>query len=429
MAERVLALVFSIFVGAWVARFLGPAEFGVLGTALAIVAFVGVIPHLGMDRILIRELVENPEDEGVLLGTAGILMLVAGLGSFLLTVGIVLFFPMSQEMGWAILLISSWFFGAPAHVVRTWFEGNFHGRRDAIAGILGLLIGAGLRVWMIVTGQPMWVFAAAIGAEVFLAAVMRTLFFFLAGGSFKGWRFDKKRAGMLIRESAPQIFGLIALMIYLRIDTLMLKVMVGDETAGIYAAGARLAEGLYFIPAVMGAALMPSLLMARKSNRAVYLRRLESYFKLNAAMGYGFAIAGTLLAPVIVGVLFGPEYSATVGVLMLTVWAAVPYFVGYVRQETFVAEGLVKLNLVMTLIGAVSNIGLNFLLIPLWAEKGAAAATLISYTFAGVGGAFFFREARPIAAMAVRALIWPVPTLRGLGQKEVPPPSPELAAP
>lgn len=418
MAERLIAVAFSIGIGAWVARYLGPEEFGVLGAALSIVAFMGVLPHLGLERILVRELVNHPEREGELLGTAGVMMLVSGLISFLVTVGIVFIFPMSREMAWATLLISTWFFGAPALVVRAWFEGNLQGNRDAIAGILGLFVGAGLRIYMIATNQPMWIFAAAIGAEVFLSAAMRCVFFFLAGGRMKGWRFDFSCGVKLLRESMPHALGMIALVIYLRIDTLMVKVLSGDETAGIYAAGARLAEGLYFIPAVMASALLPSLLAVRKSEPAVYRRRLESYFKLNAALGYGLAIVGTLAAPFVVGLLFGPDYAATVGVLMIYIWAAVPYFIGYVRQESFVAEGLVKLNLVMTLIGAVANVTLNFFMIPRWAESGAAIATLISYTIAGLLAPLFFGQARSIGAMALRALIWPVPSLRGLNRKE-----------
>ncbi len=417
MAERLIAIVFSIGVGAWVARYLGPEGFGILGAALSIVGFVGVLPHLGMNRILVRELVDHPESEGELLGTAGVLTLFSGLISFVLTIGIVFLFPMSREMAWATLLISTWYFGAPALVVRTWFEGNLQGNRDAVAGILGLVIGAGMRIYMIATKQPVWIFAAAIGTEVFLSSVMRCLFFYFAGGRISKWKFNRSRASELLREAAPHMIGLIALMVYHRIDTLMVKVMVGDATAGIYAAGARLAEGLYFIPAVMASALMPSLLRARKTNPEVYQRRLDSYFKLNAALGYGMAIAGTLLAPLLVGLLFGPQYAATVGVLTIYVWAAVPYFVGTVRQETFVAEGLIKLNLVMTLIGAVVNVSLNLYMIPRWAENGAAIATLISYTVAGLLAAFLFRRSRRIASMAIRALIWPVPSLKGLSRQ------------
>ncbi|NNE90775.1 MAG: flippase, partial [Verrucomicrobiales bacterium] len=282
---------------------------------------------------------------------------------------------------------------------------------------LGLLIGAATRVFLIVTNQPIWMFGAAIGLEVFCAAAMRVLFYRLAGGRFSHWRFERERALQTLRESLPLVLGALALLVYLRVDALMVKVIAGDKEAGIYAAAARLAEGLYFVPAVMASALFPSLIQARKTNRALFERRLQSYFRLNAAMGYGLALAGAIFAPFVVALLFGPEYSASVLILVIYVWAAVPYFIGYVRQETFIAVGLVKLNLTITVIGATANVLLNLLLIPIWGGIGAAAATLISYTLAGIFSPLLFPPSRKFGRMAIRAAIWPVPTLAGTEQE------------
>ena len=413
MAERVIAVSFSILIGAWVARYLGPDAFGVLASALAIVLLIQVFPFLGLDRILVRELVEKPDEEGAILGTAGLMTLVSGIAAFALTALLLFSLPVSDDLRKATLLIASWFFGAPAVVVRAWFEKELKGSRDAVAGILGLLIGAAIRIGLIITNQPMWIFGAAIGIEVFSAAILRTLFFRLSGGRFSRWKFESKRALSFLREATPQIIGLFAFLVYMRIDTLMVKAIAGDTEAGIYAAAARLAEGLFFVPAVMASVLFPSLINARKANRRIFETRLQSYFRLNAAMGYGLALAGALLAPFVVVTLFGPAYSSSIGVLVIYVWAAVPYFIGYVRQETFVAEGLIKLNLVITVIGALSNVALNFLLIPLWAGNGAAFATLISYSVAALLAPWFFPSSRKIGLMAVKAILWPVPSLKG----------------
>ncbi|NNE92227.1 MAG: oligosaccharide flippase family protein, partial [Verrucomicrobiales bacterium] len=138
MAERIVAVFFSILVGAWVARYLGPDSFGVLAAALAIVGLISVLPFLGLERILVRELVEKPaEEEGAILGTAAVMTSLASVAGLAITAGVIWSFPATNELRWTTLLIASSLIGTPAMVVRAWFEKELQGDRDAVAGILG----------------------------------------------------------------------------------------------------------------------------------------------------------------------------------------------------------------------------------------------------------------------------------------------------
>ena len=69
LGERVLRMVVSLFVGIYVARYLGPERFGLLSYTLSFVWLFSSLASFGLDDILVRELVQSPEKRNNLLGT------------------------------------------------------------------------------------------------------------------------------------------------------------------------------------------------------------------------------------------------------------------------------------------------------------------------------------------------------------------------
>ena len=85
IAKSVLALVISIFT----ARYLGPANYGLINYAASIVSFVAPIMYLGFNNTLVQEIVNNPEKEGETVGTATLmsffssLLCITGIAAFI----------------------------------------------------------------------------------------------------------------------------------------------------------------------------------------------------------------------------------------------------------------------------------------------------------------------------------------------------------
>ena len=86
-AEKILRMVVGLFVGVWVARYLGPAKFGLLSYAQSFVALFGAIATLGLDGIVVRELVKDESKRDVLLGTSFVLKLIGAFLVFLVLGG------------------------------------------------------------------------------------------------------------------------------------------------------------------------------------------------------------------------------------------------------------------------------------------------------------------------------------------------------
>jgi O-antigen/teichoic acid export membrane protein len=216
----------------------------------------------------------------------------------------------------------------------------------------------------------------------------------------------------LFREAWPLMVSSLAVILYMRIDVVMLRSMKGDAAAGIYAAAVKLSEISYFLPVALGSSLLPALLRARAAGREAYGVRLQQYFDLSAAIAYGLALPCALLAPWAVRLVYGEPFAGAAPVLALHVWASVFAFVGVARANFLMNEGLNRLHLAATATGAVLNIALNLVLIPRYGPMGAATATLLAQAVVTWASSFVFPATRWIAPMQTIALLIPITGFR-----------------
>jgi polysaccharide transporter, PST family len=86
--EKVFNMGLSLIVGIYVARYLGPDDYGIWQYAQSLVALFTAIAGLGTANIVIRDLVQSPEKEKAILGTTFTLMICAGVVSAITVVAI-----------------------------------------------------------------------------------------------------------------------------------------------------------------------------------------------------------------------------------------------------------------------------------------------------------------------------------------------------
>ena len=88
-ADRFLRIIVELFIGVWIARYLGPEKFGLYSYAIAFVALFSAFSTLGLDRIVVREIVKEPTDKDEIIGTAFILKFIGGILGLLSAFGII----------------------------------------------------------------------------------------------------------------------------------------------------------------------------------------------------------------------------------------------------------------------------------------------------------------------------------------------------
>lgn len=373
----------GLFVGVWIARYLGPKQFGLLSFASAFIGLFGAIGVLGLRGIVVRDIVRNPEGAGETLGTGAILQLVGGLLSYLLILVVIAYLRPDDTLARSIIaILGSMMLLKASEIAVYWFESQVQSKYTVWVQNSVFLVFAAVKVALILQEASLTAFVWAMLGETVIVAVI--LFFVLGkrGPALSSLRFNASRAKSLLKDSWPLILSAIAVTIYMKIDKIMLGQMSGDEAVGIYAAATRISEVWYFIPMAIVASVFPAILEAKKRSEEQYYARLQRLYDLMVVMSIAVALPMTFLSTSIVNILFGEAYQAAGAVLAIHIWASVFVFLGVASGKWFLAENRQVLSLQRTLLGAVTNVALNLWLIPLYGAIGAALATVISYAIA-----------------------------------------------
>ena len=405
MVDRVVRMGMSLFVGVWIARYLGPAQFGSLNFAVAYIALFGSAATLGLEGIVVREVLHRPEDTHKTLGTTLALRGSAGLLAAGVSIAVLcLIQPHDRQ---ALLLVSIYsvtlIFQA-FDTIDAFFQSQVRSKITVWAKNGAFLVVAVVRVLLIYAKAPVWAFVTAMAGEVMLGTVGLVLGYRLSGGKILSWRSSRKRAAELLQQSWPVIFSSMAIMVYMRLDMVMLKMMQGEFAVGLYAAATRISEVWYFIPMAIVSSVSPAIMRA-KDDPDLFYGRLRKLFSLMTLSACTIGTVVALLSGTIVRILYSSSYRGAGPVLAVHVWASVFVFLGCAQSPWDITKNLLKLSMFRTALGAVINVAMNLYLIPRYSAMGAAIATVVSYAISAVFANAFSARTRPIFYMQMRSFI------------------------
>lgn len=410
-----LRLVSELLVGIWVARYLGAEQFGVLSYAVAFVAIFNPIAKLGLDGIVVRDLVIEPSQKDKYLGTA--FWLKFG-GAFLALAIVVLALQLTSgdcTTKLYILIIASGMIFQSFEVVAFYFQSKVQAKYISSGKLTQLLFSSLLKIYLVyVDGDLRWFVLVSLVDQITLAAAYFIVYRHQQLGSFFR-NFDYTTAKQLLKDSWPLIFSGFVVMIYMRIDQVMIKEMLGDKEVGVYSVAVRLSEVWYFVPMVITSSLFPSVINAKKVSEELYYARLQRLYSFLVWIAIAVAIPTTFLSDWIVAFLYGEAYQGAGEVLKIHVWASVFVFLGVASSAWLTSENLKHIAFYRTLSGAMINVALNFALIPIFGIVGAAVATVISYMVAGFLFDLFNKKTRKMFFMKIAAF-----SMKGIKPNSVP---------
>jgi PST family polysaccharide transporter len=202
------------------------------------------------------------------------------------------------------------------------------------------------------------------------------------------------------------IIACVSIMLYMRIDQVMLGEMAGSEAVGIYSAATRLSEVWYFLPMAVVTSIFPFVIQAKAGDQEVYHHRLTQLFSLMTVLALSIIIPMTIFADRLVGFIYGDPYAAAGPVLALHIWACWFVFLGIAQDPWDMAENQNRLAMLRTVLGALINIVLNIILIPRYAAFGAAVATVISYGISNVMLNAFNMKTRVIFLLQLKSVFF-----------------------
>lgn len=373
------SLVVAFFIGAWLARYLGPKDYGILNYALAFSGVFGFLANLGVDAVLNRELVNFPEKRSKLLGTAFRFKLIGGLVAFSAATVAAVSIEASPFIRLLVIIFSLTFIIQSINVISSFFQATVSAVNNVKVQIAVILISSILKIALILSGLGvLWVIVVYLFDFVW-QGIGLMIVYRRSGEKINAWRYDKETARRLWHDSWLLMLTGAAVFIYVKIDQVLVEWLMGEQAVGIYSAAVKISEAWYFIPSIICASLFPAIINAKKTNAEVYKRRLDNLYALLIFLAVIISLAVTILSRPMIALFFGSEYLASIPVLRLYIWSSIGIFWGWAISQHLIAENSLKMIFFVNFISMLANIGLNLLLIPRFGLLGAAYATLISY--------------------------------------------------
>jgi O-antigen/teichoic acid export membrane protein len=393
--EQFLRIVAGLIVGIWVARYLGPTQFGVFNYVLAFTTIFGGIAKLGLDGIVVRELVTYPEKRNIYLGTAFWLKFSGGVLAICSLIAVTQFASNDTKINLFILVVSAGIIFQSFEIIEFYFRSQVLAKFISICKVSQLALSSLAKVCLMLTNSSLvgFMFVSLLDQFTLAVAFFVAYRYQIKSSFYK--HFDWRIAKRLLKESYPFALSNILVMIYMRIDQIMIKEMLGEYDAGIYSAAVRLSEFWYFIPVIITNSLFPAIINAKNTSKELYYKRLQGLYALTVWLAIGIALPITFLNNWIVVLLYGDSYKEAGQVLMYYIWTGVFMSLGVIKVKWQISENLGKYHFIGASISMTSKIALNIWLIPKLGIVGAAIGTLISQFISAYLINFFFKELTP----------------------------------
>jgi len=378
--EKILRMIVGLFVGIWVARYLGPEQFGLFSYAQSFVGLFTVIATLGLDGIIVRELVKDESRRDELIGTAFWLKVMGAIGVLIIVAISVNFTSNDTYTNTLVFIIASATIFQSFNVVDMYFQSKVMSKYVVYANIISLFISSIVKIALILNDAPLVAFAWVVLFDSFISS-LGFIYFYIKNNSdlrIKHLTFKSETAFSLLKDSWPLIFAGIAISINMRIDQVMLKEFLGSESVGYYAAAVKISEAAIMVPHLIARSIFPSFVKSCKDNYKLFTKKIEQGYKYLFYFTFFIAACIYLLADFIITSTFGSEFLDSVYILQISCFLILLSSIGAINGIYF--KTLNKQNKLMNrqIIMMIFNIIFNYLLIPVYGPSGAMISVVIS---------------------------------------------------
>lgn len=392
LSEKVLRMTSGVLVGILVAKYLGPELFGKYSYVMALLALVSVITRMGLDPVVVRNIVNDRLNrEGHLTAALSIRLIVSAV--MFMPVLFVAMVDIGNEIYLFLSIVMSGLIFQSCDVVALYYEAHVQSKLISICKMIQLIVSTGLKLYFVVQEFELLYFFISVVIDALMLCLLYMYLYFRYSHNGLCWIDVALNIKNMLRDSWPLMVTGLSLILFSQTDKIMINYLVGEYAVGIYSAGARFSEAVGFIPAVLAAALFPAILNARNNDVDLYNSRLKKFYFLMTWIGIMLmlilvAMSGFLMS------LYGDKFSDGQIILMIHSIGLIFIFQWTARGRWVIAENLQKLTFYYIAFGAVLNIFLNYYLITVFGIVGAAVSTVVSQFLIALIFPLFFKPMR-----------------------------------
>ena len=408
LLENLVRLTMVAAVSFWIARELGPGQFGILNFASAFMAILLSIAALGMETPLILRLTQTRQP-GALMGTS---LLIRGVFSIaILGVAVLLALLIKSDDALSLnvtLVVGLCIIGYIPSLLDCWFKAKTSAVEPALARTAATLLSTCAKIACLLLGLGVVALAWTVVLESALAGLGLVLAYrwFARGSQQDALSVNRQLIVPLLRDSAPYLWSSVATLLFMKVDVVMLGYLSTNAETGIYSLAQKLSEVLYVVPVVLIDSAYPALARRFLDSEQMDSKHGQMLFDLAVGGSLVATLVALALAAPVINVVFGEHYAPSVQIFHLHAWSCVAIAMNTARHRWLAAVALQRYAPIVTGIGLIVNIAMNLALIPSMGALGAAIATVVSYFLSGYLTSIWLAPLREIGWMQTRAL-WP----------------------
>ena len=408
---RIIQMILSLFVGVLTARYLGPANYGLINYGTAYVTFFMSLCTLGINSVIVKEFIDNPDEQGTAIGTTLVLRVVSSVFSAIMIIGISGF--INQKEPDTIIVVSLCSIALVFNIfeiLNYWFQSQYKSKVTAIATLVAYIATSIYRVILLIFGASVYWFAFATSIDY----IVLGLFLFICYKQYNGpaFAFSWMKAKFLFKSSYHYILSGMMVAVYGQTDKLMLKQMLDDTSVGYYAAATAISTMWVFVLQAIIDSVYPTIMKLYKKDYLQFERKNRQLYAIVFYISIFVSLAFILIGDVAIQILYGKQYAPAGMPLKIITWYVAFSYLGVARNAWIVCENKQHYLKYMYLSAAIINVILNLILIPVWGAAGAAAASLITQIFTSIILPLFFKDMRRNSVLMLQAI-----TLKGVFNK------------
>ena len=401
---KIVSLTGFLVVSIIVARYLGQEQYGIMNYVVSFVAIFQVFADFGLDFIQIREESKNPAMKDKIIGTTFGLKLIFAFITFIAILISCFLLVKDASVRCFILIYAMTVLLNTTWVSRNHFTSIVWNEYVVKTEISRTLIGLTIKVVLVLLHLPLFWFIASLVIDSLLLAVGYTTSYIRKIDSVKKWRFDACLAKYMVRQSFPLFLSGAAIIVYNRIDQMMIGNMIDQSHLGVYSVAVRFTEMQMFVPTIIAQTVSPMLVEAYQKDAGQYERLSRIFMNVTVAVCFLLALMTCLLSYPIVYFTFGPAFIGAVPVLSVLAFKVVGDALSQTSGQMIITEGIQKYVSMRNIVGCLTCITLNLFLIPRYGILGAAYVALITIFVSGTMANFLIPSYRHIFYKQLRAI-------------------------
>lgn len=403
---KVVNLSGSLVVGLLIARYLGPERWGLLNYIISFVFLFQTFAVFGLDYIEIREQARHPEEVPSIMGTAFAVRLVLGTIAMLAVSATAWSVEPDPYTATMLCVYAFTILFSTLNVIRNHFMAKVQNKYVVKSEISRTLVGMAVKLSLFLWGASLTWFILATAFDSLLLASGYALAYRRQSGSFRAWRFDARWCRLLLRESFPLMLTSAAVIVYQRIDQVMIGRIIDKEAVGYFSTASRFVEVLIYIPMMLAQTISPVLTKIRAKSEEAYRQRAQLFMNVSVWVSLLLAVAMSLLSYWVILILLGRQYLPAVAVLQVMSFKAASVALSNTAGTMIVVEGLQRWAIVRDAIGCVVCVVLNMVLLPRYGIVAAAFVAIASNVAAGWLADLLVPPYRHLFRMQARALLF-----------------------